>query len=112
MEKEISKKYYTTLLSRGLSKKNVILKHIFPNSMLPLTTMIIVSLPASFAGSVVMEVIFNIPGMGRLLYDSILGYDWNVVFAIVLLLGVFTYISYLIGDMVYSYLNPKIQSWQ
>ncbi len=112
MEKEMNKKYYTALLSRGLSKRDVVFKHIFPNSMLPLTTMIIVSFPASFAGSVVMEVIFNIPGMGRLLYDSLLGYDWNVVFAIVLLLGVFTYISYMIGDIVYSYLNPKIKPWQ
>lgn len=111
MLQEMKKSYYLALLARGLSKKTVILKHIFPNSLLPLVTLIIVSFPASFAGSVVMEVIFNIPGMGRLLYDSISNYDWNVVFAIVLLLGVFTYVSYTIGDIVYSYLSPKIKVW-
>ncbi len=112
MQKEMKKKYSSALLARGLGKKEVILKHIFPNSILPLTTLIIVSLPASFAGSVVMEVIFNIPGMGRLLYDSLLGYDWNVVFTIVLLIGIFTYLSYIAGDLLYSFLNPKIQPWK
>jgi len=107
--KEMDKKYYISLLSRGISRKKVILKHIFPNSILPLITLIVVSLPASLAGSVITEVIFNIPGMGRLLYDSIIKHDWNVVFAIVLLIGIVTYISYVIGDIIYSYLNPKIK---
>ena len=108
MLKEIDKTYYLSLLARGLDKKTVILKHIFPNSMLPLVTLLIVSFPASLAGSVVTEVIFNIPGMGRLLYEAILKYDWNVVFAIVLLIGFITYLSYMIGDIIYSRLNPKI----
>lgn len=109
MLKEMKKKYYIALISRGLSRKKVILKHIFPNSILPLITIIVVGLPASLAGSVIIEVIFNIPGMGRLLYDSILKYDWNVVYAIVLLIGVATYISYVIGDILYTYFNPKIK---
>lgn len=109
MLKEMNKTYYLSLLSRGLKRKTVILKHIFPNSILPLVTLLIVSFPASLAGSVVMEVIFNIPGMGRLLYDAILKYDWNIVFAIVLLIGLLTYLSYMIGDIVYSWLNPKIK---
>lgn len=109
MLKEMKKKYFIALMSRGLSRKKVILKHIFPNSILPLITLIVVGLPASLAGSVIIEVIFNIPGMGRLLYDSILKFDWNVVYAIVLVIGVATYISYIIGDILYTYFNPKIK---
>lgn len=106
---EMNKKYFLANLSRGISRKSVILKHIFPNSILPLITLIVVSLPASLAGSVVTEVIFNIPGMGRLIYNSILVNDWNVIFAIVLLIGIVTYISYVIGDILYVYFNPKVK---
>jgi len=109
MQKEMDEKYFLAILSRGIKRKTTILKHIFPNSILPLITLIVVSLPASLAGSVVTEVVFNIPGMGRLLYNSILAYDWNVVFAIVLLIGIATYISYVIGDILYVYFNPKVK---
>jgi peptide/nickel transport system permease protein len=109
MLKEMDEKYFLAILSRGTKRKTTILKHIFPNSILPLITLMVVSLPASLAGSVVTEVIFNIPGMGRLLYNSILTYDWNVVFAIVLLIGIATYISYVIGDILYVYFNPKVK---
>ena len=112
MLKEMEKNYFLSLLSRGISKKQVILKHIFPNSILPLITLLVVSLPASLAGSVITEVIFNIPGMGRLLYDSILHYDWNIVFAIVLLIGFFTYVAYMLGDILYNFFNPKIRLGQ
>ncbi len=109
MQVEMKKKYFLALLARGIPKKQVILKHIFPNSLLPLITLLVVSFPASLAGSVITEVIFNIPGMGRLLYDSILNYDWNIVFAIVLIIGFVTYLSYMIGDFLYSYFNPQIK---
>ncbi len=109
---EMRKKYFLALLSRGIPRKKVIMKHIFPNSILPLITLLVVSLPASLAGSVITEVIFNIPGMGRLLYDSILHYDWNIVFAIVLLIGFATYIAYIFGDVLYRYFNPKIRLGQ
>ncbi len=109
---EMRKKYFLALLSRGISKRKVIMKHIFPNSILPLITLLVVSLPASLAGSVITEVIFNIPGMGRLLYDSILHYDWNIVFAIVLLIGFATYMAYILGDILYRYFNPKIRVGQ
>ncbi len=109
MLNEMRKKYFLALLSRGIPRGKVIMKHIFPNSILPLITLLVVSLPASLAGSVITEVIFNIPGMGRLLYDSILHYDWNIVFAIVLLIGFATYLAYIFGDILYRYFNPKIR---
>jgi ABC-type dipeptide/oligopeptide/nickel transport system permease component len=109
IEKEMSEAYFISLIARGISRRNATLRHAFPNSMLPLITIIVMGFPAALAGSVVIEVIFNIPGMGRLLYDSLLRYDWNVVFAVVVFIGLLTYLFYIGGDVIYSFLNPKIR---
>lgn len=108
MGKEIDEPYYTALIARGLSRKSILINHVFPNSMLPLITVLVIGLPVSMAGSVIIEVIFNIPGTGRLLYDSLIHYDWNVVFAITMLIGILTYIFYVLGDLIYSLINPKL----
>ena len=109
LKKEKENQYFKGLITRGIDYKNAVIKHAFPNSLLPLITAIVVGLPGSIAGSVVIEVIFNIPGMGRLLYNSLLKMDWNVVFAIVMIIGVLTYIFYIMGDLIYYWLNPKMK---
>lgn len=109
LEKEMSEVYFMSLLARGIPKKAVFLKHAFPNSMLSLITLVVMGFPAALAGSVVIEVVFNIPGMGRMLYDSLLRYDWNVVYTIVIFIGLLTYVFYIAGDVIYSLLNPKIR---
>jgi peptide/nickel transport system permease protein len=108
IEKEVNEIYYISLISKGIVKKRAIAKHILPNSLIPLVTIIIMGFPASLAGSVIIEVIFNIPGIGRLLYDSILRSDWSVVFPIVIIIGNLTYVFYVIGDLIYHKLNSKI----
>jgi len=106
---ELKSDYFLTAKAKGLNSMQLLWRHIFPNAMLPIITLLVSSFPAAITGSVVLEVIFNIPGMGRLLYDSILFMDWNVVFAILLIMGLITFIFYLIGDLLYAYLNPKIK---
>lgn len=109
IEKEMNELYYLSLISKGISQKKVLLNHILPNSLIPLITILIIGFPASLAGSVIIEVIFNIPGIGRLLYDSILRFDWAVVFPLVFIIGNLTYLFYIVGDLMYKYLNPKIR---
>ena len=109
---ESNQAYKTTALLKGLTEKATFWKHLFPNALLPLVTIIVGAVPASLAGSLIIEVIFNIPGIGRLMFDSIFGNDWYVIFSIVMLVGVVTVISYLIGDLLYSYLNPRIRFGQ
>jgi len=106
---ELKNDYFITGKAKGLSNTILLWKHIFPNAMLPIITLLVSSFPAALAGSVVMEVIFNIPGIGRLLFDSINSMDWNVVFALLIFIGLITFIFYLIGDILYAYLNPKIK---
>jgi len=106
---EMKAPYIMTAYSKGLSKKEVIKKHALPNALLPVITIFAGSIPASFASSVVIEVVFNIPGIGRLLFDSIQMADWNVVFCIILFIGLLTVLSYFIADILYATVDPKIR---
>ena len=109
IENEMKAPYTLTAYSKGLSTHQVIRRHALPNASLPLVTVLAGAIPTSLAGSVVIEVIFNIPGIGKLLYDSIHMADWPVVFSLVLLISLVTMVSYLIGDIIYAVLNPKIR---
>ena len=106
--KESTKDYATTLKAKGVSKWNAMWKHILPNSMISTVTIIISNIPLALAGGLIIEVIFNIPGMGRLMYSSIIQSDWNVVYAILMLISLVTVVFYLIGDVLYTFLNPKV----
>lgn len=97
------------LISRGSSENTLIIKHALPNALLPLVTLLFNSLPASIAGSLVFEVVFNIPGMGRLLSDSIRAADWSVVYGICLMTLCITVLVYAVGDIVYKRVDPRIR---
>lgn len=109
MARESKQPYVKTGSAKGLSKRRLHWKHMFPNAIFPVITLIVDAFPSALAGSVVIEVIFNIPGMGRLMYDSILMADWNIVYTVLLLLGSITIVSYLIGDILYTVFNPKVR---
>jgi len=100
--------YVRTARSKGISSRRIIWKHSFRNAMIPILSLLIAAIPASIAGSLVIEVIFNIPGMGRLMYESVYANDWPVLYGVVMLIGVFTVFIYLIGDIFYRVINPKI----
>ncbi len=106
--KESAKEYATTLKAKGVNKWGTMWKHILPNSMISTVTIIISGIPLALAGTLIIEVIFNIPGMGRLMYSSITQSDWNVVYAILMLISLVTVIFFLIGDILYALLNPRI----
>lgn len=107
--KESGKDYATTLKAKGISRWNAMWKHILPNSLISTLTIVISSIPLALGGTLIIEVIFNIPGMGRLMYSSITQADWNVVYAILMLTSLVTVIFYLIGDILYALLNPRIR---
>jgi len=109
LNQQIFLPYTTTALAKGLHLKKVLFEHNLRNAMLPMITILTGIIPSALAGSIIIEVIFNIPGIGRLLYTSIQTADWNIVFGLLLLVGLITIISYLIGDLLYSWVNPKIR---
>lgn len=105
---ESGKAYFSSALQKGMSRSKAIRLHALPNALLPFITIIIGAIPASLAGSLVIEILFNIPGMGRLMFMSIQNSDWNVISAILIVIAVATMMFFLLGDILYALVNPKI----
>ncbi|HMS67051.1 MAG TPA: ABC transporter permease [Saprospiraceae bacterium] len=105
--KENAKPYYYTALAKGLSKAEAIKKHTSKNALIAISTILVGAIPSALAGSVILETIFNIPGIGRVLYLAVQQGDQPVLYAIVLLIGIFTSLAYLLGDILIARINPK-----
>lgn len=106
---EAKKPYVLALRSKGLSEQMIYRKHVTANALSTLITLVVSSIPNILGGALIIEVLFNIPGMGRLTYESIVRADWPVVFPIILLSAGITMVSYLIGDIALAYLFPKLR---
>jgi len=102
--------YVVGLKARGINPTQIKRKHILLNLMVPITTLFTKSIPTTIGGSVVLEQIFNIPGIGRLLLSSIQTSDWIVTVPIILVIAVVTLMSYLLADVLYTYFDPRIKS--
>lgn len=101
--------YIRTARAKGLDRRSVILKHAFRNSLLPLVTVIGLSLGSLLGGAVLTETIFGLSGLGRTLYDSITARDYIVVQAFTVVVAVFFVLLNLIVDISYAYLDPRIR---
>jgi peptide/nickel transport system permease protein len=101
--------YIRTAYAKGLSQYQTIWRHALPNAIFPILTLLGGILPALLAGSVAVEYIFNIPGMGKLTIDAILQRDWPVVFNILLLSSVLTILGVRISDFLYKIFDPRVK---
>lgn len=101
--------YIRTARAKGLNRRAVILKHAFRNSLLPLVTVIGLSLGSLLGGAVLTETIFGLSGLGRTLYDSITARDYIVVQSFTVVVAVFFVVLNLIVDISYAYLDPRIR---
>jgi peptide/nickel transport system permease protein len=95
--------------AKGLSESAVVLRHALRNALLPLVTLAGSILPALIGGSVVVETVFSIPGMGRYAYEGILARDLNVVLATTTLSAVLTLFGILLADLAYAVVDPRIR---
>ncbi len=100
--------YIRTARAKGLSEKTVVLKHALRNSLIPIITIAGSILPALIGGNIIIEKIFDIPGMGRLSFNAIYDRDYNVVMAVFYLSSVLTLLGILIVDIIYVVINPRI----
>ncbi|MDY6908619.1 MAG: ABC transporter permease [Thermodesulfobacteriota bacterium] len=105
----IREDYVRTARAKGLSERVVIFKHAFRNALLPIVTLLAFLLPAMFGGSVIIESIFSIPGMGQLGFEAVLSRDYPVIMAITTLSALLTLAGLLISDILYAVLDPRIQ---
>lgn len=104
----IRQDYIRTARAKGLPEKKVIWKHAIRNALIPLVTLMGTLLPSLLAGSVIVEQIFAIPGMGRLGFESVLSRDYPVIMAIAFISALLTLVSVLISDIIYVVVDPRI----
>jgi peptide/nickel transport system permease protein len=100
--------YIRTARAKGLGNVTVIFRHAFRNSIIPVITIMATLLPAMIGGSVIIESIFSIPGMGRLAFEAITTRDYNVVMAVATIAGFLDLVGLLLADVAYAIADPRI----
>ena len=107
---EVSRQdYIRTAWSKGLRERAIVIKHMLKNSLIPIITLMGFAVGLIFGGSVFIETVFNIPGMGRLMVSSIFNQDYVVVQATTLIFGVIVLLVNLLVDISYGWLDPRIR---
>ncbi len=101
--------YVRTAWSKGLKRKAVIMKHSLKNSLIPVVTLSGMQLTMVVGGAVIVEKVFNIPGLGRYLIDSINAQDYPAVQSVVLLIAIIVVVINLLIDLSYGWLDPRIR---
>lgn len=100
--------YIRTARAKGASAARVVWKHALRNALIPVVTILALSFGTLFSGALVTETMFAYPGMGKLIYDSILGNDFNLALAGLLFATLVTLLGNLIADLLYAWLDPRI----
>ncbi|MEM6346486.1 MAG: ABC transporter permease [Bacteroidota bacterium] len=108
MLEQLSSDYVRTARTKGLSQKRVLYGHALRNALIPLVTLISGLFPAMIGGSLILETVFQIPGLGKTLFESIINNDAPVILAMFSLLGLLTMIGYWVTDVLYHWLDPRI----
>lgn len=107
---EVSYEDYITLArSKGLAEKKIVAGHMLPNALLPVVTIIGLDVGFLFTGSVLVETVFGWPGIGRLMYESILKRDYPVLMGTFMITTVLVVVTNLIVDIVYLWLDPRVK---
>ncbi|NLA75401.1 MAG: ABC transporter permease [Deltaproteobacteria bacterium] len=100
--------YVRTARAKGLSNWTVVVKHAFRNSVIPVITIMSTLIPAMLGGSVIIEQIFSVPGMGMLAFEAVTTRDYNIVMAVATIGGLLNLAGLLFGDIAYAMVDPRI----
>ena len=106
----LSQDYVRTATAKGLSHQMVVLRHAVRNALLPVVTVIGFRIAFLFSGTIIIENIFAIPGIGRLFIDSVFRIDYQVVQSIVVLLAALVVVANLVTDMIYAFVDPRLRT--
>jgi peptide/nickel transport system permease protein len=108
MLENIRQDYVQTARAKGLSEHLVIYKHVLRNSLIPIVTIMASILPGLISGSVIIETIFSIPGVGLLAYEAVLARDYPIIMAVFTISSLLTLVSILISDALLTLVDPRI----
>ena len=101
--------YMRTAAAKGLDKLTIILRHGLKNALIPVVTIIALSLPGLFAGAVVTETIFAWPGMGRLFFNALGQFDFSLLMGYLLIVSTLVVFFNLVADVAYAWLDPRVK---
>lgn len=105
----LNEDYILAARARGIGENKIIFKHALKNALLPVVTIIGLSVPGLIGGSVIFESIFSIPGMGQLFYQSVMMRDYPVIMGILVIGAVLTLLGNLLSDIMYAVVDPRIR---
>ena len=100
--------YVTTARAKGLAERDVIMRHVVRNALIPVVTLVALQMPAVFGGAIITEQIFRIPGIGSLLISSILANDTPTIMAVTFVFACLVIVFNLLADLIYGWLDPRI----
>ena len=109
MKRQISLDYVRTAKSKGNNTRGIMVRHVLKNALIPVITFLAMIIAEIFAGSIIVEQVFNLPGLGRLLVAGISNRDFPVVQAIVLYIAALVLILNFIVDILYQVLDPRVR---
>jgi peptide/nickel transport system permease protein len=105
----IQQDYIRTAWAKGLQEQLIIIRHTLKNGLIPVVTTMGMHVSMIFGGAVIIETVFNIPGMGRLMRDAVFGYDYQVVQGGVLIIATIIVMTNILVDISYGWFDPKIR---
>jgi peptide/nickel transport system permease protein len=104
----IRQDYIRTARAKGLKERTVVMKHALRNSLIPIITLLGGILPGLISGSVIVETIFSIPGVGQLAFQALISRDYPLIMAELVLSAILTMLGLLIVDIMYAFVDPRI----
>lgn len=105
----VNSDYVRAAFARGLPKNLVIYNHALRNALIPIITILGLSIPGLIGGSVIFETIFAIPGMGRLFFEGVMARDYPLIMGLLVLGSIFTLLGNLLADIAYAWVDPRIR---
>ncbi|HSR10888.1 MAG TPA: ABC transporter permease, partial [Thermodesulfobacteriota bacterium] len=101
--------YVRTAWAKGLKERVIILRHALKNAMIPVVTLFGLNIPVLIGGTVIVEQIFVLPGLGLLMFDAINQRDYPIITGLMLVIGLVVLVVNLLVDLSYGFLDPKIR---
>ncbi len=105
----LNQDYVRTARSKGVGERKVLYKHALRNGLIPIITLVGLSMPALFNGALLTETVFSYPGMGRAIFDSLVGKDYNVAMAALVFIAILVVFFNLMADILYAVVDPRIR---
>jgi peptide/nickel transport system permease protein len=105
----ITEDYVRTARAKGVSRRRVVLRHVLRNSLIPIATLLGLSIPGILSGALITESVFNYPGMGYLFFQSAQSQDYPVLLGFVIIVAIATVVGSLVADILYAILDPRVR---